>query len=53
MIKQIYGDMLEQTAVLDLVWRVFSGFEATDYSEEGIGEFQDSIAMDAMKRRLD
>jgi len=44
--------MNKVSAALDLVWRVFEEFEAPEYSEEGIEEFQEFIALDAMLQRL-
>lgn len=37
---------------LDLVWRVFSEFEAPEYSEKGIATFREFIELDAMKNRM-
>jgi Acetyltransferases len=39
-------------AALALVWRVFEEFEAPEYSAEGISEFKDFIALDAIMQRL-
>ncbi len=52
MIKTITVDMVEESGVLDLVWDVFKEFEAPGYSDEGIREFQDFIAVNTMKDRL-
>lgn len=43
---------MEQTGVLDLVWRVFEEFEAPEYAADGIREFRDFIAADAVKARM-
>jgi len=37
---------------LDLVWRVFSEFEAPDYSEEGVAEFSRYIQQESMMQQL-
>ncbi len=37
---------------LDLVWRVFLEFEATDYSEQGVATFYEFIEYDAMAKRI-
>ncbi len=37
---------------LDLVWQVFSQFEAPEYGEEGIKTFWDFIQIDPMLQRL-
>lgn len=52
MIKTITATTLERTGVLELVWRVFMEFEAPEYSDEGIQEFQDFIATDSIKERM-
>ena len=52
MIKVITTNIIEQTGVLDLVWRVFKEFEAPEYSDEGIQEFQNFIVLDSVKKRL-
>lgn len=52
MIKTITVDMVEKSGVLDLVWHVFKEFEAPEYSDEGIREFQDFIAVDTVKARM-
>lgn len=35
-----------------MVWHVFKEFEAPEYSNEGIQEFQDFIALDTVKERM-
>jgi len=40
-------------AALDLVWSVFSRFEAPEYSQEGIDVFRDFIDLDTMTRMAD
>ncbi len=35
-----------------MVWHVFKEFEAPEYSDEGIREFQDFIAVDTVKARM-
>jgi GNAT superfamily N-acetyltransferase len=52
MIKIITVDMLEKSAALDLVWHVFKEFEAPEYSDEGIREFQSFIAAGSVKDRM-
>jgi len=37
---------------MDMVWRVFSEFEAPDYGDEGIAEFRGYIDAAAMERRV-
>lgn len=39
-------------AAMELVWRVFAEFEALEYSDEGIAEFQSFIKPDAVRLRL-
>jgi GNAT superfamily N-acetyltransferase len=45
-IKIITGETLGRTNALELVWTVFSEFEAPEYSGEGIREFQRFIEFD-------
>ena len=44
MFKELYDikslSKSDMRAAMDLVWRVFSGFEAPDYSDEGVAEFK-------------
>lgn len=51
-IREIKTDSIERSGALELVWRVFSEFEAPEYSEEGVQEFRGFIAPDAVKRRM-
>jgi len=37
---------------VDLIWRVFSEFEAPEYSEEGIAGFKEFIEPDFMKNKI-
>lgn len=39
-------------AALKLVWQVFEEFEAPDYSAEGVEEFRQFIAVDAIRQRI-
>jgi ribosomal protein S18 acetylase RimI-like enzyme len=52
LIKAITVDMLEKSGVLGLIWRVFEEFEAPDYTDEGIKEFQSFIAAQSVKERM-
>jgi GNAT superfamily N-acetyltransferase len=52
-IKIITGDTLQETGALDLVWIVFSEFEAPEYEDKGIKEFKNFIKYDAIKKMLD
>jgi GNAT superfamily N-acetyltransferase len=52
-IKIITGDLLKDVDALELVWTVFSEFEAPEYTEEGIKEFQSFIEYNAIKKMLD
>ena len=44
MVKELYVikplPKASMQAAMDLVWRVFSEFEAPDYSDEGVAEFR-------------
>lgn len=51
-IKSITGSGLRESLAPDLVWRVFSEFEAPEYSDEGIEEFRKFIAPEAIERRM-
>ena len=52
MIMPIHTEAVEESGVLDLVWRVFEEFEAPDYSAEGVREFKAFIATEAVKQRM-
>ena len=45
-------DTLKASGALDLAWRVFLEFEAPDYTDEGVGEFRDFIALDAVRQKM-
>jgi GNAT superfamily N-acetyltransferase len=53
MIKEITSDSSDLSKALALVWQTFLLFEAPDYSEQGIHEFQGFIEIAAMKKRLE
>lgn len=52
MVKVLTGED-EILEALALIWRVFSQFEAPEYSAEGIQEFKEYIAFDGMKQRIE
>ena len=41
----------DEHKVCDLVLRVFDGFVAPDYCEEGINEFKSNITVEKLKKR--
>ena len=45
-------DLEDVEEALRLVWRVFLAYEAPDYSEEGIQEFQRFIDLNEIKQKL-
>lgn len=51
-IRSIGEDALLITKAMDLVWRVFSQFEAPEYSEQGIREFKDFVAPPTVQGRM-
>lgn len=53
MIREITGDPQELSEAMKLVWQTFLLFEAPDYSEQGIHEFQEFIDVRAMKKRIE
>lgn len=52
MIKEISSDSQELSKAMELVWQTFLLFEAPDYSEQGIHEFQEFIDVRTMKKRI-
>lgn len=51
-IREILVEELPESGAMELVWRVFQVYEAPDYSEEGILNFQAAIAPAAMQTRM-
>jgi ribosomal protein S18 acetylase RimI-like enzyme len=51
-IRDISEVAIEESGALRLIWSVFLEFEAPEYSDEGIREFKDFIAPEAIKQRL-
>ena len=51
--KQIDSEGIRQTGAMALVWRVFLEFEAPEYTQEGIQEFQDFIDIDGVQKRME
>jgi GNAT superfamily N-acetyltransferase len=51
-IRPIGAETIEDSGALDLVWRVFSRFEAPEYTLEGIGEFKAYIELDVVKEKI-
>jgi GNAT superfamily N-acetyltransferase len=51
-IRSIGAPAIEESGALSLVWRVFLEFEAPEYSDRGIREFQSFIEPEAVKQRL-
>lgn len=52
-IRKMGADSSGIAAAMDLVWRVFAEFEAPEYSDEGIAEFQAFIEPDAVRLRME
>ncbi len=52
MIKKIEEANVRESGAMELVWRVFLEFEAPEYSEEGIAEFQKFITLEAVEQRM-
>ena len=51
-IRPIGAEEIEESGALDLVWQVFSRFEAPEYTLEGIGEFKAYIEPDVVKEKI-
>lgn len=51
-IQSMNNDQLNQSQAMDLVWKVFLEFEAPEYTEEGIREFRQFIAPQAVEHRI-
>lgn len=51
-IKQIIQDNAAIADALKLVWQVFEEFEAPDYSEEGVAEFQRFIDLHSVTKMI-
>ncbi len=51
-IRPIEAKEIETSGALDLVWRVFSRFEAPEYSLEGVGEFKAYIEPDVVTEKM-
>lgn len=51
-IKEINQHFLQKSNALDLVWKVFLEFEAPEYSDEGIQEFKNFIALNSIKNKI-
>lgn len=52
MIRPIDADQLRDSKAMPLVLRVFGEFEAPEYSDEGVREFQEYVDERAMEQRL-
>lgn len=52
MIRPIDADQLRDSKATPLVLRVFGEFEAPEYSDEGVREFQEYVDERAMEQRL-
>lgn len=53
MIRKINNNQLELTEALQLVWRTFLEFEASEYSAEGVQAFKEFIAFTNISEKLE
>lgn len=51
-VTQMNIDSIKKYGALDLVWQVFLEFEAPDYSDEGIQEFENFIALNSIEQKI-